>query len=246
MKMKKFLAAIAALAMATVPTMAVNAKITNANKEGKDYFVPIAELLPEGCTIEDAKYAYFRFSCPNYGVPGQAEVGGCNGAIVFNTQNGGWNSVKWAHASDPEGICTYPDDGSDFSITREITQSDMEAFMDPGDWCEVAIQHWWPEDIDITIEEVYLMDANQVRLEAKAPAETTPSETEATPAQSETEATTEATAAATTAAATTKAAAAATTKANPTTGESNTGVALAVTAAMAAAGVAVTFGKKKK
>lgn len=247
MKMKKFLAAIAALAMATVPTMAVNAKITNCNN-GESYSVPISELLPEGCTGADIKYVGFKFSCPDY----DSNVG-CNGGIVFNTGSGDdkrWDSKKWSNEYDSQGYdYTYPADGSDFTIIRPVED---DAFSrEPLDYAEIWVQHWWPNETadkvyDITVEEIYLMDENQQRLVAKAPAETTPSETEATPAPSETEATTEATAAATTAAATTKAAAAATTKANPTTGESNTGVALAVTAAMAAAGVAVTFGKKKK
>lgn len=239
MKMKKFLAAMAALAMATVPTMAVNAKITNCNN-GESYSVPISELLPEGCTGADIKYVGFKFSCPDY----DSNVG-CNGGIVFNTGSGDdkrWDSKKWSNEYDTQGYdYTYPADGSDFTIIRPVEDDTFS--RESLDYAEIWVQHWWPGETadkvyDITVEEIYLMDENQQRLVAKAPEATEPPVTEATtPAPEETDATT---------ASTTKAAAAATTKANPTTGESNTGVALAVTAAMAAAGVAVTFGKKKK
>lgn len=238
MKMKKILGFIAALAMATSATsMVVDAKvITNATDPSKpaDYSVDIGPMLPEGCTLMDVGKVGFTFTGYD-----QAK-GWMNGALVINSASHGWSSVKWGNVSDAESVLTFPDDASgSITIVRDVNGE-----ITPEDqWAQIAVQLWYNDDSEITIEDVFVLDANGNPLQAKAPAETTPSETEATtPAPSETEATTEAT----TAAATTKAAAAATTKANPTTGESNTGVALAVTAAMAAAGVAVTFGKKKK
>ena len=244
MKMKKFLAAIAALAMATVPTMAVNAQVANGNELNSYdntycYKVSVNDILPEGRSIDEVAYMSFTFS-------GYDAAQGCGGGIFYNTETGGWPSsnYEWGNASAGKAS-SFPDDGSDLTVYRDIA----DEFDNPGGWAEIWIQHWWGQDI--TILDINLLDAGKNVVgtyhvaDAPPPPETTPSETEATtPAPSETEATTEATTAATTtAAATTKAT---TTKANPTTGESNTGVALAVTAAMAAAGVAVTFGKKKK
>ena len=176
MKMKKFLAAIVALAMATVPTMAVNAKITNCNN-GESYSVPISELLPEGCTGADIKYVGFKFSCPDY----DSNVG-CNGGIVFNTGSGDdkrWDSKKWSNEYDTQGYdYTYPADGSDFTIIRPVEDDTFS--RESLDYAEIWVQHWWPNETaakvyDITVDEIYLMDENQQRLVAKAPAETTPS-----------------------------------------------------------------------
>ena len=239
--MKKFLAAVAALAMATVPTMAVNAAITNTHESYDFYCADVNQVLPAGRTLDEVKAVAVRLSMSSYN-----PEKGANGGFIIQSGVTNWEAgkKKWGNASCEDEDYSFPDDGSDFTVVRPIED---DILTNNGGWAQICIQHWWG-DGDVTVEEVYFLDADNNRLEAKAeaPAETTPSETEATtPAPSETEATTASSAAATTAAATTKAAAA-TTKANPTTGESNTGVALAVTAAMAAAGVAVAFGKKKK
>ncbi len=240
MKMKKLLGAIAALAMATSMTMTtfiVNAKeIANAPDPSKptEYHVDIGPMLPEGCTLMDVGKIGFTFT--GY----EQAKGWMNGALVINNASHGWSSMKWGNAGDSEAILNFPDDATgSITIIR-----DLNGEITPEDtWAQIAIQLFWNDDSVMTVEEVFVLDADGNRLQPKAPAQTDPPVTDppatdaTTPAPSETQATT---------AATTKAAAAATTKSNPSTGEGSTGMALAVTAAMAAAGIAVASSKRKK
>lgn len=271
MKMKKFLAAIAACAVVSA-SMVMTVSAATAPVTSEDYYDEFidgaanGELwmispnqntgnrgLIEGCGLSISDVYGVRVTLANSAEELADTATWFGGGIGTNSGAGGgsnWVQTDWSNHSEGEGKKELFLDPNGVITLKK----DAPLFAETDQWGYIWIQRWANDgdNVELKVKSFELLDAsgNVIDIsgyQAQAPAETTPSETEATtPTPSETEATTASSAAATTAAATTKAAAAATTKANPTTGESNTGVALAVTAAMAAAGVAVTFGKKKK
>lgn len=232
---------LTAALVTSVPVSAV--QIGNAN-DSEQYTVDVFGLLPEGCKIEDAAYAAFKFSGFE---PGQV----FNGGIVFNYDGakewGNMELTKWGSDDGWEGntdvVYTFPAStpaGEEIEVLRPI-----KGEFTGKDWGQITIQHYWPQTHTINIVDVYLLDENKQPLAPKAAETTAPAETEApaeTTAASTTAAGTTTTAAGTTSTTAAKATAQAST--NPDTGDS--GVALAVAAAFAAAGVAVSFGRKKE
>lgn len=250
MKLKKIIAGIAAAAVAVSMT-AVNAfaAITNANAEdgGGNY-------------VLDAKAAGYDLSAI-YGFRAQLSgdyIGdtGCGGAMVFNSENGGWDQHEWGNDGANKEITTTEDG----VITLLKTSP---AFTASEGWAQCVIAQYWGGNF--AVDSITLLDKNGNALSPNAaPAVTEAaadvvdgdeaeasddgvvaiSETEgeaveenAAPAPAETEA-----APAVTVAETTAAPAAATTTA-PTTGNVPAAVMLSV---MAVAGVAAVVSKKRK
>lgn len=252
MRLNKVLGCLSAATIVSalaVSTACSAVKIDNANADdGESYFVDVNTLVPEGCNIADAKYAAFKFS-------GFVPGGSYNGAIVFNREGyeGGkaWSddgAIKWGSddgwPGNEDAVYTFDHNTSEGSIVEVIRP--IEGRFDNVSWGQIWVQHYWPNTASIKIEDVYLLDENKQPLAPKAAETTAPAETEA-PAETTTAASTTAAGTTTTAAgttATTAAKATAQASTNPDTGDS--GVALAVAAAFASAGVAVSFGRKKE
>ncbi len=237
MKTKRLFGLLAALALASMSVVSVNAQITNGNTPNEwmgeitmQEKVNLYALVPEGYDVSDAAYLAIQLT--------SFDKGECGGIVFYNSETGGWDNngganYEWAYGGGK--MFNVEDDGWCYISIPE------GKFAGAGGWAEIWFQHWGGPDIQIDEAGMKLLDANKKPLGATE--EQPPAETQATEAQQQQQAP-----AATQATQATKqntVAAKAANNANPSTGQKENAAALIVTAIAAAATVGATFKKRK-
>lgn len=235
MKTKRLLGIFAALAMASMSAVSVNAQITNGNTPNEwmgevtmQEKVNLYALVPEGFDVSDAAYLAIQLT--------SFDKSECGGIVFYNSETGGWDNngganYEWAYGGGK--MFNVEDDGWCYISIPE------GKFKDAGGWAEIWFQHWGGPDIQIDEAGMKLLDANKKPLGA---VEEQPAETQATEAQQTQAATQQAAQQATKQ---NTVAAKAANNSNPSTGQKENAAALIVTALAAAATVGATFKKRK-
>ena len=235
MKTKRLFGILAALAIASMSAVSVNAEIINGNTPNEwmgevtmQEKVNLYALVPEGYDVSDAAYLAIQLT--------SFDRNECGGIVFYNSETGGWDNngganYEWAYGGGK--MFNVEDDGWCYISIPE------GKFKNAGGWAEIWFQHWGGPDIQIDEAGMKLLDANKKPLGAAD--EQTPAETQATQAQQQAPAATQAQQA-------TKqntVAAKAANNSNPSTGQKENAAALIVTAIAAAATVGATFKKRK-
>lgn len=235
MKTKRLFGILAALAIASMSAVSVNAQIINGNTPNEwmgevtmQEKVNLYALVPEGYDVSDAAYLAIQLT--------SFDRNECGGIVFYNSETGGWDNngganYEWAYGGGK--MFNVEDDGWCYISIPE------GKFKNAGGWAEIWFQHWGGPDIQIDEAGMKLLDANKKPLGAAD--EQTPAETQATQAQQQAPAATQAQQA-------TKqntVAAKAANNSNPSTGQKENAAALIVTAIAAAATVGATFKKRK-
>lgn len=236
MKAKRLFGILAALTIASMSAVSVNAQITNGNHPNEwagavtmQEKVNLYALVPEGYDVSDAAYLAIQLT--------SFDRNECGGILFYNSETGGWDdnggaNYEWAYGGGK--MFNVEEDGWCYIAIPE------GKFKNAGGWAEIFFQHWGGPDIQIDEAGMKLLDANKKPLGATE--EQPPAETQATEAQQQAPAATQATQQATKQ---NTVAAKAANNTNPSTGQKENAAALIVTAIAAAATVGATFKKRK-
>lgn len=146
MKLKNFLASVAACAIA-VSAMAItaSAEVTNGNTTGDDgKLFYTYDLLAEGADVTAV-----------YGVKVEMTISdlsqGSGGGFCLNSESTGWKSIEWGNADAGKTISI--DDNGDFTYTATAP-----LFATSDTYCQICVQNWWGGEV--TVDKITLLGAD--------------------------------------------------------------------------------------